>query len=197
MAWTVTGNIKGPKGDTGDTGPKGDTGDQGPAGEGIAIAGSVAAYADLPDDLGPDDAGNGYLVEADGLLYIWSGTSFPSDGSGVAFQGPQGPAGSTGSDGADGDSAYQIALDNGFVGSESAWLASLVGATGATGATGAAGAKGDKGDTGDAGATGATGSTGARGSKWFTGTGAPGAIGGSLPGDMYLDLSTGDTYELS
>ena len=38
----------------------------------------------------------------------------------------------TGESGADGKSAYEIALDNGFVGSQSEWLASL---------------KGDKGDT--------------------------------------------------
>lgn len=39
--------------------------------------------------------------------------------------------------GPEGDSAYQVALDDGFVGTESAWLASLKGA------------KGDKGNTGD------------------------------------------------
>lgn len=44
-----------------------------------------------------------------------------------------------------GKSAYEVAVDNGFVGTEAAWLASLVGPTGATGA------KGDKGDTGDTG----------------------------------------------
>lgn len=38
-----------------------------------------------------------------------------------------------------GKSAYELAQDAGFSGSQAAWLASLVGATGATGATGAAG----------------------------------------------------------
>jgi hypothetical protein len=41
--------------------------------------------------------------------------------------------GTTGADGVDGLSAYQIAVNNGFVGTETEWLASL---------------KGDKGDTG-------------------------------------------------
>lgn len=41
--------------------------------------------------------------------------------------GPQGPAG------AQGLSAYQVALANGFVGSEAAWLASLVGPPGSGG----------------------------------------------------------------
>ena len=45
--------------------------------------------------------------------------------------------------GADGKSAYEIAVEHGFIGTEAQWLASLVGATGA---------KGDKGDTGAAGA---------------------------------------------
>lgn len=51
----------------------------------------------------------------------------------------------------DGESAYQIAVDHGFVGTEEEWLASLKGAKGDTGAQGPkgdTGAKGDKGDTG-------------------------------------------------
>lgn len=44
--------------------------------------------------------------------------------------------------GAAGDSAYEIAVANGFVGTEAAWLASLEGATGATGATGPTGPAG-------------------------------------------------------
>jgi len=62
--------------------------------------------------------------------------------------GPAGAAGTDGSDGADGASAYQIALANGFVGTEADWLASLVGATGADGAAGADGADGAAGSDG-------------------------------------------------
>src|SRR5690606_7280402 len=47
----------------------------------------------------------------------------------------------TGPVGAEGKSAYQVAVDNGFVGDEAAWLASL---------------KGDKGDKGDDGIGGVT-----------------------------------------
>ncbi|MET9914579.1 hypothetical protein ABZZ74_49185 [Streptomyces sp. NPDC006476] len=59
-----------------------------------------------------------------------------------------------------GDSAYEVAVAAGFVGTVAQWLASLVGAPGpkgdrgATGATGATGAAGPKGDTGATGAPG-------------------------------------------
>ena len=48
-------------------------------------------------------------------------------------QGPQGVQGTAGADGTDGESAYQIAVDNGFVGTEQEWLASLVGPQGPAG----------------------------------------------------------------
>ena len=51
-------------------------------------------------------------------------------------EGPSGPAGADGADGADGLSAYEVAVDNGFVGTEADWLLSLKGDTGATGAAG-------------------------------------------------------------
>jgi hypothetical protein len=47
--------------------------------------------------------------------------------------GDDGADGAAGADGADGDSAYEIAVANGFSGTEAQWLASLVGATGADG----------------------------------------------------------------
>lgn len=67
-----------------------------------------------------------------------------------------------------GDSAYEVAVEQGFVGTVQQWLVSLVGAKGATGATGATGAPGAKGDTG---------ATGAAGAKGDPGTpGAPGVV---------------------
>lgn len=49
---------------------------------------------------------------------------------------------SGGTPGADGDSAYEVAVANGFVGDEAAWLASLVGDDGAPGTDGDDGAPG-------------------------------------------------------
>lgn len=175
MGWTVSGNIRGP---AGAQGPKGDKGDDG---AGIEIAGSVSTFGDLPSGLTPADAGDGYLVEADGKLYIWSGTAFPTDGAGVEFRGPQGPQGPQGEPG----------------------LQGIQGAQGLQGAAGPNGAKGDKGDKGDAGADGAHGEDGApgapgvRGSQWYFGTGAPGTIEGAMAGDVYCDNSDGMIYQLS
>lgn len=187
MAWTQTGSLRGPQGPAGNDGPQGPTGPEGPAGpigpqgpagetgpqgpqgpsgakgedgQGIAIAGSVATYSDLPTTA---TAGDGYLVQADGLLYIWDGTRFPADGDGVAFQGPQGPQGPAGD-------------------------------------TGPAGAKGDpgtQGPQGPEGPQGVQGPQGVRGTKWFTGSGAPGAVDGSQAGDIYLDTDSGAYYTLT
>ena len=77
--------------------------------------------------------------------------------------------------GRNGDSAYQIAVNNGFEGTEAEWLESLRGETGSKGDTGAQGEKGDaftyedfteeqlaslKGEKGDTGSKGDTGNSG-------------------------------------
>ncbi|MFJ9671093.1 hypothetical protein ACIRP5_09945 [Streptomyces sp. NPDC101221] len=51
-------------------------------------------------------------------------------------EGPQGPQGETGPQGEPGDSAYAVAVANGFVGTEDEWLASLVGPEGPQGPPG-------------------------------------------------------------
>jgi hypothetical protein len=75
-------------------------------------------------------------------------------------------AGGGGGAGADGASAYEVAVANGFVGTEVEWLASLVGPAGADGA------QGPQGIQGPAGADGAQGLQGLQGIQ-----GAPGADG--------------------
>ena len=66
---------------------------QGPAGAGLQISGSVATYADLPWQLTIYDAGKAYFVQADGLLYVWTGERWPNEGDGAEFVGPQGEPG--------------------------------------------------------------------------------------------------------
>lgn len=140
MAWTIQGNLKGPKGDPGAAGAAGVAGPAGPAGTdgqpgaGISLQGSVPA-ADLDAmHLRPHDAGNAWLATTAGTvggvgvqpghLVVWDGTGWHDAGEIV---GPAGP----------------------------------------------------------------------RGSKWFTGSGAPGTLSGEQAGDMYLDMASGDVYELS
>ena len=74
----------------------------------------------------------------------------------VPIDGAQGPQGEPGDGGA---SAYDIAVANGFVGDEAAWLASLVGADGQDGQDGNDGAPGATGATGAAGPNTVTTST--------------------------------------
>lgn len=138
----------GPQGPQGNTGPKGDTGSQGPIGpEGpagadgtsVTIVGSVANAGALPGGLTGADTGDGYITEDTGNLHVWNGSSFTDVGpirGPVGPAGPQGPQGSTGPQGPQGPSglsAYQIAVNNGFVGTEAEWLASLQGEDGTGG----------------------------------------------------------------
>lgn len=106
------------------------------------------------------------------------------------------PSASAGEDLPRGKSAYEVAVENGFSGTETEWLASLKGATGAPGADGrdgengktpyvgdngnwyigaddtgkpSRGAKGEKGEKGDTGAQGIQGEKGEKGEKGDTG----------------------------
>lgn len=84
--------------------------------------------------------------------------------------GADGAQGDPGPAGADGASAYDVAVANGFVGNEAAWLASLVGETG------------PQGDPGPTGATGAAGTNGTNGTAATiaVGTVTTGAAGSSV-----------------
>jgi len=44
--------------------------------------------------------------------------------------------------------------------------------------------------------TGGQGPAGTPGSKWWNGSGAPGTVTGSVPGDYYLDTASGNVYTL-
>lgn len=152
-AWLAS--LVGPQGEQG---PQGIQGEQGPAGEdgtGVTILGSYATEEDLETAHPTGNLGDGYLVAGD--LYVWNGSAWQNVGT---IQGPQGeqgpqgiqgvpgeqgPQGETGAAGADGDSAYDIAVAEGFVGTEAEWLDSLVGAQGPQGETGETGAAGPDG----------------------------------------------------
>ncbi|WP_295219742.1 hypothetical protein [Ruminococcus sp.] len=71
--------------------------------------------------------------------------------------GEPGKDGANGRDGADGKSAYLLAAEHGYSGSETEWLASLKGEKGDTGQQGERGEKGEPGAPGEKGDTGADG----------------------------------------
>ena len=125
--------------------------------------------------------------------------------------------------GENGKSAYEIAVDNGFEGTEQEWLESLKGhspkapeveigengnwfidgvdtgikAKGEDGKDGKDGKDGENGANGQDGANGqngANGADGARGSLWFTGEGDP-DNGEGANNDMYLDTVTGNVWQ--
>lgn len=139
---------RGEKGEDGAAGAKGDTGERG-----------------IPGERGADGlpGAKGERGEQGQI-----GPTGPKGADGL--QGPIGPQGLQGERGQDGKSAYEIAVEKGYIGSEQAWLGSLKGRDGQNGLSAyelagggltfssesewlksLKGAKGDKGDTGEPG----------------------------------------------
>ena len=73
--------------------------------------------------------------------------------------------GSGGGTGIDGKSAYEIAVEHGFVGDEKTWLETLKGAQGPVGPQGPQGEKGDQGEVGPQGPAGIQGPVGPQGER--------------------------------
>lgn len=128
------------------------------------------------------------------VKYI-SDTSFSLSATKPASSSGQGEKGDPG------DSAYQVAVNNGYEGTETEWLTSLKGESGPqgpkgdTGESGPQGPKGDTGETGPQGPKGDTGETGPQGPKGDTGeTGPQGPKGdtgesGAAPTTTALSLT--------
>ena len=109
-----------------------------------------------------------------GIQGIPGKDGLPGDPGRDGAPGRDGIPGKQGLPGENGKSAYQIALENGFVGNEEAWLASLVGPTGPQGAPGrngsdgAQGPQGVPGEKGDPGVQGPAGKTPVKGVDYYT-----------------------------
>ena len=95
------------------------------------------------------------------------------------------------------DSAYDIAVKNGFVGSESEWLDSLKGQDGKDGEKGDPGDKGDKGDKGDTGDRGLTGWEGEDGKDGADGKDGKDGKDGTFVVRSYVDDRTHLMLEMS
>lgn len=182
--------VKGPQGEKGNPGPqgprgvKGDQGDPGRDGASVSYEGIVATYANLPTGLTSADKGKGWVVTADGRIYVWDGTAFPQDGQAPEFRGPKGETGDKGDTGPQGKQGV-----TGATGPKGA-----TGATGEKGATGDTGPKGPKGDRGDPGSQGQQGSTGLPG-KDGRGLIIRGTV--STTASLPSSATTGDGYVIS
>jgi len=88
IAWTLQRITTGAQGPQGEVGPQGPTGPTGPQGTSINVKASVATFALLPAT--GNSANDARIVDADGDLYIWGGSSWTSAGQIVGPQGPQG-----------------------------------------------------------------------------------------------------------
>ncbi|MBB4064047.1 glycine-rich domain-containing protein [Gellertiella hungarica] len=198
---------QGLKGDKGDIGPAGATGPAGAKGDtGAAGAAGKSAYQHAIDNgfVGTESAWLASLKGAKGDTGEQgpqgpvgatgpAGPQGPQGIQGVAGpQGATGPAGAQGAQGNPGKSAYQHAVDNGFVGTESAWLASLKGAKGDAGVQGP---QGPQGIQGPAGATGPAGSNGAAGKSAYQSAVDGGFVGTEAAWIASLKGAKGDTGE--
>ncbi len=110
-------------------------------------------------------------------------------------------AGGGGGAGADGLSAYEVAVQNGFVGTEQDWLDSLIGPQGPAGADGADGAVGPQGAQGIQGDPGPTGPEGPQGIQGIQGSSGNVIIYGAVDpttegndGDSYINTATNTLF---
>ena len=134
------GSVRGPKGADGKDGANGVNGKDGSAG---------TKGADGKDGKNGADGQNGSDGTGVTSVYVDDTNQFIinlSDGSEINLGAI---AGINGADGADGKSAYQVAVDNGFTGTEAEWLDSLKGADGVNGTDGTNGIDGTNGTDGN------------------------------------------------
>jgi hypothetical protein len=158
--WVETGSsLSGP---AGAQGLQGIQGIQGPQGVSINLKASSLTVAALPST--GNTVNDARIVDEDGDLYIWNGSSWSSAGQIVGPQGPQGVQGPQGIQGTTG----------------------LTGPTGPTGSTGPQGTQGIQGLTGATGVAGPTGPQGPQGIQGLTGATGPTGPAGAVPSGWTL-----------
>jgi hypothetical protein len=130
-----TGSIQGPEGPQGIQGIQGipgPIGPIGPSGYSILYRGAVNDLTEL--NTKPHGDYDGYsVISENNNVYVSISDQWVNSGPIMVMEGPEGPPGIQGPqgvDGKEGKSAYQIAVDNGFVGTEEEWLESLKGEPG-------------------------------------------------------------------
>ncbi len=98
--------------------------------------------------------------------------------------------GKDGKDGENGKSAYEIAVENGYTGTEAEWLSSLKGEKGDAGEQGIQGIQGEKGDTGEQGLQGIQGEKGEKGDTGAAGKDGINGKDGKNGADGYSPTAT-------
>ena len=161
---------------------------KGSDGTSVNILGSYDSYAELKKAHPTGNIGDAYIVQ--GNMYVWN----TEEQDWVDVGDIQGPAGKDGQDGANGKSAYQIWLENGNVGTEEEYLASLKGDKGDTGEQGPKGDTGEQGEQGEQGPKGDTGEQGPKGDTGDTGPTGPKGDKGDA-GTSVTITSTSITYQ--
>jgi hypothetical protein len=180
MAWVAAGSLKGPQGIQGLQGVDGPAGPSGADG-----AQGIQGEQGLAGPEGPQGQ---------------QGIQGPA-GLGITFRGQVATEAELPPDAAQGD-AYIVQADDSFRvwdATSSSWVngGSIQGPQGIEGPQGPQGIQGEAGPQGIQGIEGAAGPQGSRGTGWFTGSGVPTEVPGAMPGDLYLDQTTGDVYTLS
>ena len=149
--------LDGLNGTNGADGSKGDKGDTGEQGISIVLVGSSATTTVA--SLGEGSVGQGWINTTDGNVYFWNTLTVNWENIGPIVgpqgdkgdsgdKGEKGDTGQNGQNGQDGRSAYELAVLGGFVGTQTDWLASLVGPSGADGIDGVNGQNGQNGQDG-------------------------------------------------
>lgn len=70
-------------------------GPPGAPGQSFQLAGAVTDYAALPV-LAPEAAGQAWMTNNDGRVYVWSGSAWPAEGTAPVLRGPSGLDGAPG-----------------------------------------------------------------------------------------------------
>ena len=177
MAWIPSGSLKGPQGDLGPQGPQGVQGQ--PGADGAQGVQGPQGPAGMQGVAGPEGAQGQQGIQG-------------APGLGITFKGHVATVADLPADAAQGD-AYIVQADDSFRvwdATSSTWVdgGSIQGPQGIAGPQGQQGLQGVEGPSGP---------QGSRGTGWFTGSGEPTTIPGSMPGDLYLDQTSGDVYVLS
>jgi phage baseplate assembly protein W len=153
--------------------PRGDKGDQG---TGITIKGTVPTSSALPAT--GNVTGDMWIAADTGHGWSWDGVKWIDVGPIQGPVGPQGPQGATGSQGPVGPTGTAATVAVGTT----TTLSPVSGAT----------------VTNSGNQNAATFNFGIpRGSQWWSGAADPVTVAGSLPGDYYLNTTSGDVFLLS